>query len=202
VREVEIAREAYEIAEAIAGPFVKMLAQCSLGAAYLGAGRLAEALEVTSRAVTLMGTAHRGLEALVRSVHSLVLTETGDPLAGMVEAESAIRRCVEFGYRYFMALSCAAFATAATAAGTELARAVELLDDGERVVAETGARGFLPELLYARARVQTVIGHGDARRDTLRRGMAIARENGAHGWEKRFGDALAGTTERVGGELK
>jgi hypothetical protein len=38
------------------------------------------------------------------------------------------------------------------------------LDDGERVVAETGGRGFLPELLYARARVHAAIGDHTPRR--------------------------------------
>ena len=179
--EVPIAREAHEIAEAIAGPWVKLLAQISLGAAYLGAGRLAEALEITSRAVTLMETSHGGLEALVRPEHSLALTGTGDPLAGMAEAARAIRRCVECGNRQLRPLSCAAFATATAAAATGLGRASEILDDGERMVAETGARGFLPELLYGRALLQAAAGDQDARRDTLRRGVTVAGQNGAHG---------------------
>ena len=64
---------------------------------------------------------------------------------------------------------------------------------------ETGARGFLPELLHARARVHAARGEHAARRETLRRGLHIAGENGAHGWEKRFHDALADTTEPAGG---
>jgi len=199
---VEIAREAYEIAEAIAGPFVKLLAQSSLGAAYLGAGRPADAVKVTADAVTLMGTAHRGLEALVRPVRSLALTGTDDPVAGMAEAELAIRHSVECRNRYFMAFSCAAFATAAAAAGAELARAVAVLDDAERVAGETGARGFLPELLYARAKVQAALGQHDARRDTLSRGLYVAKANAADGWERRLGDALASWPEPISRQHK
>jgi hypothetical protein len=90
-------------------------------------------------------------------------------------------------------------AIAAAAAGSKLDRALEVLDDGERVVAETGARGLLPELLDARARVHAARGQHDARRATLRRGLEIARENAAQGWVKRFEDALSDATERVGG---
>jgi hypothetical protein len=79
-------------------------------------------------------------------MHALALTAMGDPVAGMAEAaELALRRCAECGNRYCRPQICAAFATAA--AGTELDRPLEVLDDGERVVAETGARGFLPEPL-------------------------------------------------------
>jgi hypothetical protein len=60
------------------------------------------------------------------------------------------------------------------AAGTELDRALKVLDDGERVVAETGARGFLPELLYARARVHAASGEHEARRETLLRGLRVS----------------------------
>jgi hypothetical protein len=95
--------------------------------------------------------------------------------------------------------SCAAFAVAAAAAGTELDRALEVLDDGERVVAQTGARGFLPELLDARARVQAAIGDHAGRQITLERGLKVAGENEAHGWVKRFQDALATRAEAVGG---
>jgi hypothetical protein len=66
------------------------------------------------------------------------------------------------------------------------------------VVAETGARGFLPELLYARARVNAAIGDHAAQRAALEFGLQVAGANGAHGWEKRFGDALAGRTDPVG----
>jgi hypothetical protein len=59
------------------------------------------------------------------------------------------------------------------------------------VVAETGARGFLPELLDARARVQAAIGDNAGRRTTLQRGLEIAAENAAQGWKTRFEDALA-----------
>ena len=113
----------------------------------------------------------------------------------MAEAQRAIRCCVERGNRWHRAGSCAAFALAAAAAGTELDRALEVLDDGERVVAETGGRGFLPELLYARARVHAAIGDHEARRAALRCGLEVAGANGAHGWAKRFDDALAGQTD-------
>jgi tetratricopeptide (TPR) repeat protein len=161
--ELEIARGGHEIAETIAGPWGKFLAQIALTIAYLGAGRPAEALEITSRAVRAMETSHGGqFEAAVRPLHSLALTATGDPVRGMAEAELAIRRCVESGDRSFRPSSCAAFATAAAAAGTELDRAIEVLNDGERVVAETGARGLLPALLGARARVHAARGEHNA----------------------------------------
>ena len=116
----------------------------------------------------------------------------------MAEAGRSIRCCVERGNRWYRAGSCAAFAIAAAAAGNELDRALQVLDDGERVVAETGARGFLPELLDARARVHAARGEHEARRETLQRGLQIARENGAQGWAKRFGDALAGREDPLG----
>jgi class 3 adenylate cyclase/tetratricopeptide (TPR) repeat protein len=198
--EVEIAREACELAEAIGGQFVKLLAQLALGGTYLGAGRHTEALQHTSRAVNLLKPLHGGhLEAMVRPLHSFALTATGDPVAGMAEAQLAIRRCAECGGRYQWLQSCAAFATAAAAAGTELDRALDLLNDGERVAAETGARGLLPELLDARARVHAARGEHEARRETLERGRQIAQENGAHGWEKRFLDALSAETDPLGG---
>jgi adenylate cyclase len=199
--EVEIAREACEFAGAIGGHLGQLLAQVALGGAYLGAGRRTEALQRTSRAVSLLNTLHGGhLEACVRPVHSLALTATGDPVGGMAEAEQAIRRCAECGNRYFRPQACAAFAIAAATAGTELDRAHQVLDEGERVVTETGARGLLPELLDARAGVHAARGEHDARRETIRRGLQIARENQARGWEKRFEDALAGETEPVGGQ--
>jgi hypothetical protein len=58
------------------------------------------------------------------------------------------------------------------------------------VVTETGARGLLPQLLQARARVHAGRGEHDARRATLERGLQVAGENGAHGWQVRFEDAL------------
>jgi hypothetical protein len=48
------------------------------------------------------------------------------------------------GQRAVMPWSCAGFATAAAAAGVELDPALEVLDEAERVIAETGACGFLP----------------------------------------------------------
>jgi hypothetical protein len=79
------------------------------------------------------------------------------------------------------------------AAGTELDRARELLDDGERVLAETGARGFLPELLYARARIHDAIGDNVGRRAALERGLKIANENQA-----RVGRSDSRTRQRPG----
>jgi hypothetical protein len=117
----------------------------------------------------------------------------------MAEAERAIRWCAKQGNRFFSPWSCAAFAIAAAAAGIELDRALEVLNDGERVASETGARGFFPELFDARARVHAARGEHEAQRETLQRGLQIALENGAHGWAKRFEDALAGEAEPVGG---
>jgi adenylate cyclase len=199
--EVEIASEACELAEAIGGQFVKLGAHNALGGTYLGAGRGPEALEHTSRAIGLLKTSDVGhLEAIVRPLHSLALTATGDPVGGMAEAELAIRRCAESGNRYYRPQSCAAFAIAAATAGTKLDRALEVLDDGERVVAETGARGLLPELLEARARVHAARGEHEALCETLRRGLQVAIENQAQGWEKRFEDALAGALGTIGHE--
>jgi class 3 adenylate cyclase/tetratricopeptide (TPR) repeat protein len=192
--EVAIAREAQEIAQAISGPHARLVSQTTLAFAHLGVGRFHESVRTAARAITdieTSGTA-REHEAHARTIRALALTESGDPLQGMAEAERAIRRCAECGNRYFAPQSCAAFATAAATAGIELDRAFEVLDDGERVVAETGARGFLPELLNARARVQAARGEHEARRETLQRGLRIAQENGAQGWVKRFEDALAG----------
>jgi hypothetical protein len=68
------------------------------------------------------------------------------------------------------------------------------------VVAETGARGFLPELLDARAHVHAARGEHEDRLEVLRRGLQVARENHAQGWEKRFEDALTDSTARVSGQ--
>jgi hypothetical protein len=172
--------------------------------AYLGVGRFTESVEAAGRAITVIETSGTGrdIEALARSIRALALTESGDPVEGMAEAQRAIRCCVERGERWHRAGSCAAFAIAAAAARTELEHALRVLDEGERVVAETGARGFLPELLHARARVQAAIGDHAARRETLRRGLHSAGENGAHGWEKRFHVALTDRTEPAGGPHK
>jgi adenylate cyclase len=198
--EVAIAREAVAIAEAISGPLARMVSQTTLAMAYLGVGRFTESVDTAGRAITVIEASGTGRqdEALARSIRALALAESGDPLEGMAEAERAIRSCIETGNRYHRAGSCAAFAIAATATGTALDRALEVLDDGERVVAQTGARGFLPELLYARARVHAAIGDHAAQRAALKCGLQVASENKARGWEKRFGDALAGRTDPVG----
>jgi adenylate cyclase len=195
--EMVIAREALAIAEAISGPYARSVSQITLAMAYLGVGRFNESVETASSAITLIETSGTGRqdEALARYTRALALTETGDPLQGMAEAERAIRCCIERGNRWHRAASCAAFAIAAAAAGTELDRALRVLDDGERVLAETRARGLLPELLYARGRVQAGIGDQTGHRTTLEHGLRVAGENGANGWVKRFGDALAGRTE-------
>jgi ATP/maltotriose-dependent transcriptional regulator MalT len=137
----------------------------------------------------------REMEPLARQLRALALASAGDPRAGMTEAERAIRCCAAQGNRFLTPWSCAAFAIAAAAAGTELDRALQVLDDGERVAADMDARGFLPELLDARARVHAARGEHDARRETLQRGLQIARENQAQGWEKRFEDALAAAAD-------
>jgi hypothetical protein len=165
-------------------------------------GLFTESVEAAGRAITIFetsGTA-REHEALARSIRALALTASSDPVGGMVEAERAIRCCIERGNRWSRAGSCAAFAVAAATAGTELDRALEILDDAERVVAETGARGFLPELRYARARVHAARGEHEARHQTLRHGLQVAGENQAPGWEKRFQDALASRTEPLGSQ--
>jgi adenylate cyclase len=199
--DVEIAREACTYAEAIGGGFVKLLTHLALGGTFLRVGVGAEALKHTTRAVSLLKTWHGGhLEAVARPVHSLALTATGDPAGGLAEAGLAIRRCVECGNRAYLPQSCAAFAIAAAAGGTELDRALQVLGEGERVAVETEARGFLPELLDARARLHAARGEHRARRETLQRGLKVARENGAHGWEKRFEDALLGSAEPVSGQ--
>jgi tetratricopeptide (TPR) repeat protein len=197
--EVVFASEALTVAEAISGPHARTASQTALSMAYLGVGRFTESVDTAGRAITAIETSGTGREheALARSIRALALTETGDPAGGMAEAERAIRSCIEGANRWYRAGSCAAFAFAAAAAKTELDRALEVLDDGERVMADTGARGFLPELLYARARVQAARGEHEARRETLLRGLQVARENGAEGWAKRFGDALTGRTQQV-----
>jgi tetratricopeptide (TPR) repeat protein len=197
--EVASARQALAIAEAISGPQAQAVSQTVLAGAYLGVGRFTEAVDSAGRAIAAIETSGTGRdqEPLARYTRALALTRRGDPVRGMAEAEKAIRCCVDSGNRWYRVGSCAAFAIAAAAAGTELDRALEVLDDGERVVAETGARGFLPELLDARARLHAARGEHDARRDTLRRGLQVAAENGALGWEKRFQDALAGRTHQV-----
>jgi class 3 adenylate cyclase len=194
--DVEIAREAHALGEAIGGPLAKMVTQTTLSAGYLGAGRPADAVQAAHQGITVIETSDigRDFEGCMRYLHSLALTEAGDPLRGLAEAERAIRRCIERGNRLYRPWSCAAFALAAAVAGTELDRALEVLDDGERIVAETGARGFLPELLDARARVHAARGEHAARRKTLLRGLQVASENQAQGWENRFRDAIAGRT--------
>jgi hypothetical protein len=197
--EVAVAREAQEIAEGISGLNARAVSQTTLAMGYLGAGRFHESVETagqTIAAIETLGTG-RHVEALARSIRALALTESGDPVEGTAEAERAIRCCIENGERLHWAGSCAAFALAAAAAGTELDRALEVLDDGERVVAETGARGLLPELLEARARVHAARGEREAQRETLRQGLQVAGENQAQGWEKRFRDVLAGRTQQV-----
>jgi adenylate cyclase len=200
--EVEIAREALARAEAISGAHARAVSQTTLALVYLGVGRFTEAVETAGRAVALIETSGTGRhhEALARSIHALALTENGDPRRGMAEADRAIRCCVERGNRLFMSASCAGLALTAAAAGTQLDRALQVLDDGERVVAETGARGFLPELLDARAHVHAARGEHEDRLEVLRRGLQVARENHAQGWEKRFEDALTDSTARVSGQ--
>jgi tetratricopeptide (TPR) repeat protein len=196
------AREALAIAEALSGPHARAVPQLALASAYLGVGRFTESIETAERAITAIETSGTGrdFEALARSIRALALTESGEPLQGMAEAERAVRWCIERGDRWYRAASCTAFAVAAAAAGTELDRALQVLDDGEQVVARTAARGFLPELLEARARVHAARSEYDARRETLRRALQVAGENGAHGWEKRFQNALASGTEPVGSQ--
>jgi tetratricopeptide (TPR) repeat protein len=201
VDEVEFAREAQEIADAVGGRQLKATAEISLGAAHLAMGQPVQAAEAAERAIALIGmNTGREDEALARQIRAQALIAMGHTDQAMNEADRAIRCCVEHGNRFHMPWSCAAFALAAAAAGTELDRALEVLIAGERVIAETGARGFFPELLDARARVHAARGEHEARRETLHRGLQIARENGAHGWEKRFKDAMAGETESVGGK--
>jgi class 3 adenylate cyclase/tetratricopeptide (TPR) repeat protein len=201
VDEVEFAREAQEIADAVGGRQLKATAEISLGAAHLAIGQPVQAAEAAERAIALIGmNTGREDEALARQIRAQALIAMGHTDQAMNEADRAIRCCVEHGNRFHMPWSCAAFALAAAAAGTELDRALEVLIAGERVIAETGARGFFPELLDARARVHAARGEHEARRETLHRGLQIARENGAHGWEKRFKDAMAGETESVGGK--
>jgi class 3 adenylate cyclase/tetratricopeptide (TPR) repeat protein len=196
------AYEAQAIAESVGGQQLKTITQITLSAAHLAAGQPVEAAEAVQRCITLIEKTNtvRELEPFARQLRALVLAATGDPHEAMAEAERAIRCCAKQGNRFQTPWSCAAFAIAAAAAGTELDRALQVLDDGERVVTETGARGFLPELLDARARVHAARGARDARRDALRRGLQIARENAALGWERRFKDALAGETEPVSGQ--
>jgi tetratricopeptide (TPR) repeat protein len=168
--EVAFAREALAIAEAISGPNARAVCQTTLAMAYLGVSRFTESLDTVGRAIMVIETSGTGREheALARYIRALALTESGDPIQGMAEAERAIRCCLERDNRWYRAGSCAAFALAAAATGTELDRALQVLDDGERVVAETGARGFLPELLDARARVHAANGEHDARQSTTR----------------------------------
>jgi hypothetical protein len=59
------------------------------------------------------------------------------------DRDQAISSCIERDNRFHRADSCAAFAIAA-AAGTELDRALAALDDGERMVAETGRAASSP----------------------------------------------------------
>jgi tetratricopeptide (TPR) repeat protein len=199
---MELAYEADEIADAVGGQYLKSCAQITLSSAHLASGRVDEAAEAAEAAIGLIEKLNtsREHEALARQLRALALSATGDPHQGMAEDERAIRCCVEQGNRFLLPWSCAAFATAAAAAATELNRALHVLDDGERVLAAMGARGFLPELLYARAGVHTARGEHDVGRDTLRRGLQIAEENGAHGWAKRFHDALADTTKPIDGQ--
>jgi tetratricopeptide (TPR) repeat protein len=197
VHDMRFALEAQAIAESVGGQQVKTSARTTLSAAHLAAAQPVEAAEAARRSIVLiekLNTWHEW-EPLARQVRALALAAIGDPHDGMAEAERAIRCCAKQGNRFFTPWSCAAFAIAAAAAGTELDRALKVLDDGERVVADTDARGFLPELLDARARVHAARGEHEARRETLQRGLQVARENQAHGWEKRFKDALAGETE-------
>jgi tetratricopeptide (TPR) repeat protein len=193
VDDMGFAYEAQAIAESVGGQHVKASAQTMLSAAHLAAGRPVEAVEAAQRSIALIEKANtlRDWEPFARQVRALALAVTGDPHEGMAEAERAIRCCAKQGNRLLSPWSCAAFAAAAAAAGTELDRALEVLDDGERVVAETGVRGLVPEVLDARARVHAARGEHDDELEALRRGLQIAQENGAQGWEKRFEEALA-----------
>jgi class 3 adenylate cyclase/tetratricopeptide (TPR) repeat protein len=200
--EVDDMRFAYEtqaIAESVGGQHIKTIAQTTLSAAHLAAGQPVRAAEAAQRSITLIEKTNtwREMEPRARQLRALALAATGDPHEGMAEAERAIHCCAKQGNRLLIPWSCAAFATAAAAAGSELDRALQVLDDGESVVAEIGARGFRPELLDARARVHAARGEHDARRETLQRGLQIAKENQAQGWEKRFEDALAAAADTV-----
>jgi len=198
--EVANAREAHEIAEAIGGPLAKLSTLMPLSAACLDAGLLTDAMAAANDALALIQSTGSGrdFEPFLRQQRSRVLTEAGEPDQGMLQAEQGIACGIRTANRFYEPWSCAAFAAAAAAARTELDRAVEVLDQGERVVAETGARGLLPELLDARARLQAARGERDSRRESLQRGLRIARENQAQGWEKRFRDALAEATDPAG----
>jgi hypothetical protein len=54
-----------------------------------------------------------------------------------------------------------------------------------------GRRRRLLELIRRLVRAPS---REQARRETLRRGLKVAGENGADGWEKRFQDALNGVS--------
>jgi hypothetical protein len=161
----------------------------------VGEAELAIAREAQAIAEAISGPHARAVSQTTLAVAYLGVGRFTESVA---TADQAITLIETSGTaRYFGPVSCAAFAIAAAAAGTELNHALRVLDNGERVVAETGARGFLPELLYARARVQAAIGDHAEHRATLEHGLRVAGENGAHGWEKRFENALAGPTDPV-----
>jgi tetratricopeptide (TPR) repeat protein len=197
--EVRNAREAYEIAEAIGGPLAKLSTLMPLSAACLDTGMLADAMAAANNALALIESTGSGrdFEPFLRQQRSRVSTAAGEHEQGILQAEQGIRCAIQTANRFYEPWSCAAFATAAAAARTELDRALEVLDQAERVVTETGARGFLPELLRARARVHAAKGEYEAELKTLQRGLQIARENHADGWSKRFQQALAAGTNPV-----
>lgn len=161
------ARRCVEIAERLASAF-RVTAYTSLGEALLEMERADEALEAIGRGESLdaLGEIARLPRIRLRARARLA---KGDADGALADAEHVLARSIEAGARIGAAEAAITLAEALRARGqaADATRIESLLDEADRLIAETGAVNLAPLVLLERAALAAAAGDSVRRRSLL-----------------------------------
>lgn len=161
-------------------------------------GRPEEALALVDEALGIARSRGAGFWQLRGSwTRSAALVLAGDLDDGRRDLAAALERTAAHGGRQFVPLGFCILADAALRVG-DAAAAEAALASAQDIIAKTEQNVFLPDLRRLQARLLARAGHHDDAAAVLEDGLAIARRQGAAGWEPRLLAEVAAIRQRAG----
>lgn len=188
------ALEALRIAEDLGSGFSLGTAYANLASVYFAAGEFAEAVEYSRKALELARSRRLGLEFEASTLARIARCQArnGEGIDALESARESLVLAQERGQRYWELMAELAHAEALAAAqGSKGRKAAErALQNAARLMGETGARAWEPQIVEARGRLAQACGDAGAREKHLRDAHALYVAIGAAGHAKRIATEL------------
>ncbi len=188
------ALESLRIAEDLGSGFSMGSAYSNLASVHFAAGQFDEAESFSQQALELARSRRLGLEfeAMVLARIARCQVRNGKAADGLESAQESIALARDRGQALWELFGQLALGEAlAEAQGSRGRKAAEeALESARRLMEQTGARVFEPQIVEARARLANACGEPGSRDEHLREALSLYTEIGARGHAKRLASQL------------